>query len=89
MLMNLSIIEDVRPNTAYDLGSVPGIDGRAYQISEGDALAVTITHRLDRVPEWIVPGLIEGDARVWITGITDQVFVVNRSADVPVRLFAT
>lgn len=86
-IVNMQTVEDLRP-LAYDLGAIPDIDARVFQVEVGDSLALTILHRLDRTPEMVYPVLIEGNTNVWITGITNTEFVVNRSADVAVRLLA-
>jgi hypothetical protein len=86
-IVSLEPVEDVRP-APYDLGSLPDLDAKMFLVDVGEPLALTIIHRLDKLPVMVYPVLIEGDVRVWITSITKIGFVVNRSADVRVTLMA-
>jgi len=86
-IVSLEPVEDVRP-ADYDLGSLPDLDAKMFVVEVGDPLALTIIHRLDKIPVMVFPVLLEGDARVWITSISSTSFIVNRSADVRVTLMA-
>lgn len=76
----------LRPIELTNFKGVPDVDGQFIEVETGDAMPLTINHRLDRKPTGFLITWKDGFTDVYLSAEDKTEVTINRSIDKGVHL---